>query len=348
MKKLVIFLILELGLTHSTSWSEEVISKIYFGSCAKEYKPMPIFNAINHDKPDVFIMLGDNVYGDTEDMLELASKYQQLGKNPGFATLRTQSEIIAIWDDHDYGENDAGKEYPQKQASRKVMLDFFNEPKDSPRYHRDGIYTSYFYGTEDKKIQVIMPDLRWNRDTLHQVSKFKYATQRLPKNMGPYKVSPTPKASMLGEKQWQWLEKELLKPSKIKIIASSLQLLPEFTGWESWANFPYDRNRLLNFIKQHKINGVILISGDTHWGEMSKLPQDNGYPIWEITSSGLSEKWKDVSPNKHRVGDFTNKVNYGFIEVNWEMKDPVIQFGLKNEQGKLVMKHQLALSKLNF
>ena len=325
------------------------IHKIYFGSCAKQYKPMPIFNAINQDKPDVFIMLGDNVYGDTENMDELKSKYQQLGKNKGFKALAAQSEIIAIWDDHDYGENDAGKEYPQKQASRRIMLDFFNEPKDSIRYSRkDGIYTSYFYGSEAQKVQVILPDLRWNRDRLHSVSKIDYATKRIPNNMGPYKASPDANATMLGETQWQWLESELLKPAKIKIIASSLQLLPEFTGWESWANFPNDRNRLIAFIQKHKINGVLIISGDTHWGEVSKVESKNAYPLWEVTSSGLSEKWKDVSPNRHRIGDFTNNVNYGFIEIDWNTDNPVIDFGLKNQTGDLVMKHQVTLSELSF
>ena len=310
---------------------------------------MPIFDAINRDNPDVFIMLGDNIYGDTEDMAELKAKYQQLGQHKGFTTLKQQSEVIAIWDDHDFGANDAGKEYPKKEASRQIMLDFFNEPKHSLRYtQRDGIYTSYFYGSENQKVHVILPDLRWNRDQLHSVSKLDYATKRIPNNMGPYKISPDKNASMLGEKQWQWLESELLKPAKLKIIGSSLQLLPEFTGWESWANFPNDRNRLISFIQDHKINSVLMISGDTHWGEISKVNNDNAYSLWEITSSGLSEKWKDVSPNKHRIGDFTNNVNYGFIEIDWNQPDPMIDFGLKNKTGDVVQKHNITLSQLSF
>ena len=71
---------------------------------------------------------------------------------------------------------------------------------------------------------------------------------------------------MLGEAQWQWLEQELKKPAAIKLIASSLQLLPDFTGSESWANFPDDRKRLFTLIGKHKVNGVVIISGDTHWG----------------------------------------------------------------------------------
>ena len=124
--------------------------------------------------------------------------------------------------------------------------------------------------------------------------------------------------------------------------------MPEFTGWESWANFPEDRNRLLAFIEKHKISGVIFISGDTHWGEVSKVTSDTGYGLWEVTSSGLSEKWKDVSPNKHRVGPFTNQVNYGFITFDWQQTDPTINLGLKNELGEITHQHQLTLSQLQF
>lgn len=324
----------------------KTIDKIYFGSCGKEYKAMPIFNAIAADNPDLFIFLGDNIYGDTEDMNVLQKKYQMLGKHEGFLKLKATSELIAIWDDHDYGQNDAGREYPQKEASRKLMLDFWNEPQDSPRYKRAGIYTSYFYGEKDKTVQVILPDLRWNRDELHSVGEKSYYADRAPQNMGPYSPSPDKSASMLGEEQWQWLEAELKKPAAIKIIGSSLQLLPEFTGWESWANFPEDRKRLLSFIKENKISGILMISGDTHWGEISRVNDRGMYPLWEVTSSGLSEKWKDVSPNKHRIGKFTNNVNYGFIEIDWERQDPLILFGLKQEDGAIINQHQVTLSKL--
>ncbi|GLX76782.1 hypothetical protein tinsulaeT_01220 [Thalassotalea insulae] len=322
------------------------VDKIYFGSCAKQYKEMPIFDAIVADDPDVFIFLGDNIYGDTQDMAELKEKYQTLGKHPGFNKLKQTAELIAIWDDHDFGENDAGKEYPKKQESRQLMLDFWQEPKDSPRYQRDGIYTSYFYGEGKQKVQVILPDLRWNRDRLHSVSKLSYVAEKAPKNMGPYIPSPDKGASMLGEAQWQWLEQELLKPAAIKVIGSSLQLLPEFTGWEAWANFPEDRQRLLDFIVKHKIPGVILISGDTHWGEVSYLDNDRGYGLWEVTSSGLSEEWKDVSPNQHRIGAYTHKVNYGFIEIDWQLADPQIAIGLKNVNGDIVNQHLFRLSSL--
>ncbi|PCK32789.1 alkaline phosphatase D family protein [Pseudoalteromonas piscicida] len=323
---------------------QAAISKIRFGSCSHQDKAMPILDAINKEHPELFIFLGDNIYGDTRDMDVLAKKYQTLGENAGIKLLRQQSKAIAIWDDHDYGENDAGREYPQKSASRQLMLDFWNEPKNSPRRTQEGgIYTSYEFGDKAQLIRVIMPDLRWNRPPIASVSKSDYYSKRKPKNMGPY--SPLESTSMLGEKQWRWLESELKKPAAIRIIASSLQLLPEFTGWESWANYPQDRQRLLDFVTREKLAGVIMVSGDTHWGEISKVDY-RGYPFWEVTSSGLTEEWKQVSPNKHRVLGFTHDVNYGFIDVDWSQADPTITIGLKGLNGEKVMSKMLKLSTL--
>lgn len=323
-------------------------SKILFGSCGHQDKNIPIFNTINKEQGDLFIFLGDNIYGDTNDMDVLADKYQRLGAKPGFKTLKAQTPIIAIWDDHDYGQNDAGKEYPHKEQSRQIMLNFWDEPANSARRTRpDGVYTSYMYGENEQTIQVIMPDLRWNRDALNHVGELEYYTKRKLNNQGPYSPSEVKGASMLGEAQWQWLEQELKKPAAIKLIASSLQLLPDFTGWESWVNFPEDRNRLFALIKKHKVNGVVIISGDTHWGEISKYQQNLDYPLIEMTSSGLTEKWKDVSPNKHRVGDFTDNVNYGDLSIDWQQIDPTISLKLKGIDGEVIMQSDFSLSSIS-
>lgn len=335
-----------LFVANTASWAATPPSKILFGSCAHQDKSMPILDAVIAEQPDLFVFLGDNIYGDTQDMTLLAQKYATLGAKPRFKKLRATTPLIAIWDDHDFGANDAGADYPQKQASKAIMLDFWQEPAGSSRRKQtDGIYTSYLYGKGEQQVHLILPDLRYNRAPLHEVSTLDNISKRLPKDMGPYQI--TPNASMLGENQWQWLEKELKKPARIKVIASSLQLLPEFTGWEAWANFPADRERLLGLLKKHKINGVLIISGDTHWGELSMLKGALDYPLWEVTSSGLTQEWKQVSPNQHRIGEPTSNVNYGYLYIDWQPSDPVLRFGLKNETGQQVLEQVIQLSEIS-
>ena len=135
---------------------ETVLSRIAFGSCAKQDQPQPIWDAIVESDPDVFLFIGDNIYGDSEEMDVLRGKWQQLGRVAGYQRLKATCPILATWDDHDYGKNDAGSEYAMKVESQKLFLDFFDEPADSPRRQRPGVYHSYRFGPDGRRVQVIL------------------------------------------------------------------------------------------------------------------------------------------------------------------------------------------------
>lgn len=320
--------------------SSQRISRIGFGSCLHEDKPQPLWEVVQSYDPDLFVLLGDNVYGDTEDMAELTTKYQKLANKPEFAELRQSTPVIGIWDDHDYGANDAGKEYPLKAESKQIMLDFFGEPQSSTRRQRtDGAYTSYMLGEPGQQVHIIMPDLRYNRDPLNSVGRLEYIARRAPNQQGPYSPSTVPGASMLGEQQWQWLEQELAQPADVKIIASSIQVLSEFTGWESWHNFPADQQRLFDLVEQYALDNLFFISGDTHWSEAMQRTE-NGRTLIEVTSSGMTEEWKDISPNIHRTSEAYAQANFGMITIDWEQDPLVIDITIIG-QNKETLIHQV-------
>ena len=85
------------------------IHKIAFGSCAEESRPQPILDLVVKHRPDIFVYLGDNIYGDTRDMAELQNKYDSLNIKPEFQHLKQNMRVLATWDDHDYGWNDEGR-----------------------------------------------------------------------------------------------------------------------------------------------------------------------------------------------------------------------------------------------
>ena len=88
------------------------LKRIAFGSCAEVDKPQPVWDPVLARKNDLFIFLGDNIYGDTRDMSVLSAKYAKFAAIPGVARLRATTPVVAMWDDHDFGENDAGGDYP--------------------------------------------------------------------------------------------------------------------------------------------------------------------------------------------------------------------------------------------
>lgn len=322
-----------------TGAQSQHISRIAFGSCVHQDRPQPIWEAVNAANPDVFVFLGDNIYGDSEDPAVLQAKYAQLGAVPGFQQLRRQTEVVAIWDDHDYGVNDGGIGFPAKEASRQLMLDFWGEPADTPRRSRaDGIYTSYLYGEPGKTVQLILLDLRWNRTELRQITDSNKRAARLEQDMGPYDASLEPGATMLGEAQWQWFQQQLQVDADLRIIGSSIQLLADFTGWESWANFPADRQRFFNLLQTSVVVPTVIISGDTHWSEFSRI--DNSglpFPLVEMTASGLTEEWHEISPNRHRVGEAFAQANFGLMEIDWSVQPPAVTMQIRGVDGNILI-----------
>ncbi|MEP1447403.1 MAG: alkaline phosphatase D family protein [Paraglaciecola sp.] len=343
MKYVVNSIFLVLISMSSSAMAKEVSAakvKILFGSCLHQDKPQPIWQAMNQEQADLFVLLGDNIYGDTKNMSELEGKYAKQWATAGMQTMLANTTTIGIWDDHDFGENDAGAEYPHKEASRQILLDYFKVPKNSKRRTRgDGIYTSHMLTQGEMRVQIILPDLRWNRSPLESVSKLEYLSHKAPNNLGPYLPSSDPKRSLLGDTQWRWLEQQLQQPADVRIFASSIQLLPEFSGWESWANLPHERQKFLALLDKYQIDNLIIVSGDTHWSELSQITRKNGNTLWEMTTSGLTEEWKAVSPNKHRQGQSYSKANYGVIELSSQQ----INMTIKDVSGKKIMTKTLSL-----
>lgn len=322
--------------------ADQLPTRIAFGACAKQDKEQPIWDAVLAYEPDLFIFLGDNVYGDTRDMGVLRAKYAQLAAKPGFQALCKRSAVLAIWDDHDYGEDDAGAEYPFKRESQQIFCDFWGEAAESPRRSRNGIYDAVMLEARGRRLQVLLPDLRFNRTPIRKLDlggkpyrswseELRLAGQQVP---GPYERNPEAAATMLGEVQWQWLERELAQPADLRILASSLQVVADFPGWEAWINYAEDHQRLLEAIRRTRADGLICISGDTHYAELSLLDRNAPYPLWDLTSSGLTEVWPVTPPSSRRVGDVLRARNFGCIEIDWAAPAPSVTLQIRDEAGR--------------
>lgn len=325
---------------------EDPAFKIAFGSCGQQDHPQPILNEIVAHKPNLFVYLGDNIYGDTKDMTELKAKYQQLADKPSFQNLKRNVPIIATWDDHDYGWNDIGRHYPFKEASKQIFLDFFSEPPTSERRQHEGIYTSYFYAFKGKKIQIILLDNRTFRDDLVRYQGEKKNEGRFFYELD-YSPHTSPDSTFLGEEQWAWLDRELQKPADVRIIGSGSQFGIEFNGYEAWANFPHEQERMLALIRKNKANGVLFITGDVHYAEISKLQAPNLYPIYDITSSGLSSTWHFATPNRNRIEGPVMENHFGLLTIRFG-KQPSIQAEIWDDRNNQRIEYTIPLSELQF
>ena len=287
---------------HKTPIETEVETyKIAFGSCSKQSKEQKLWSSINDQNPILWIWLGDNIYADGYDSQELTDAYNQQKANVEYQKLRKSASIIGTWDDHDYGVNDGDKNYKNKKISRDRALEFLDVPNENPVWSREGLYQSYEYQVGEQLVRVILLDTRYFKDPSTK-TLFGYTTDE--------------DADILGSQQWQWLEDELSKKEDILIIANGTQIIPEDHKYEKWANYPKSRTRLLSLLDQESTEHIILLSGDRHIGEISKL-QLSSKTIYEVTSSGLTHSYGKVGneKNTHRVSRLVSQLNYGTMEI---------------------------------
>lgn len=331
--------------------ADSAISRIAFGSCADQAKPCPVWGTLADYQPDLLLLLGDTVYADIENgrVIEsspekIAAAYDRLASQADFARLRKSSRLMAIWDDHDYGKNDSGSEWKHKEASTKIFHDFLGTPQDSPRRSQAGVYHAEMFGPAEKRVQVIMLDTRYFRSQLEQ------SDQSLPGfRARPYVPQTGPDATLLGETQWKWLEEQLRKPAALRILASSIQVISDEHPFEMWANFPDERNRLYQLIRDTQANGVVFISGDRHLGDISLDNTAVGYPLFDVTASGLnqaSSNWRPLEPNSRRVAGLQFGNHFGSIEIDWQLPDPMLKLQLRLEDGQIGVQTLVPLSRL--
>jgi len=361
MGNLLVLMLMPIGGPQAVIAQERPLQRIAFGSCVLQTFDASIFDTIVNLKPDLFLMIGDIIYPDlTDDGTKLIEPwpnensverikqlYAQMAAKPEYQNLRNNSPILAVWDDHDYGINDGSADFPLKAESQQLFLDFFDEPVHSERRLTPGIYQARIFGPEGKRVQIILLDTRYFRTP--PLRDTRSAQEKRALNIvGRYAPNEDPSATVLGESQWQWLEEQLREPAELRLLVSSYPLIPNETGRDAWGNFPLERKRLFDLIEETGANGVVILSGDVHFTEISQT-DEGPYPMLDFTSSGMAapSRGNENRKNSFRISKAYADANFGMVVINWQAQpSPQVTLKAIGLDGKSVFEHQIRLNEL--
>jgi alkaline phosphatase D len=318
--------------------SLQAADRIFVGSCLVQTRAHPALGVAVDRDPDLFLFLGDNVYADRERPSVIRRAYATLGQSPIFSALRSSVPVVATWDDHDYGANDAGRDFASREESEELFEAFWDVPRAVRE--RPGIYQAVEIESDGRVIKVIMLDTRFFRTSLT-------IARPRPSGKGPYAVD-NGSGTILGAAQWSWLEDVLDEPADLRIVASSIQVLAEHHGWEGWANFPHEQDRLLSLLAQTG-DPVLFVSGDRHFSEVSRQVVDHPdaqFAMTDITASSINRAYpvSDPTENKYRVGDYYLEPNVTELEIRWpsETLPPRITARVYDEAGSIRVTHEVS------
>lgn len=337
------------GCLHDANPSD-TLTTLVFASCSRHTEPQRLWGAIRRASPDLFVWLGDAVYADTRTvplvwtpspLALMQDKWNAARAVPGYVSLlnETANRVVGVWDDHDMGQNDGGRDYADREAAQDLFLSFLGVPAEdddrtaaltgsgsgsgsrreqqvpvvSPRRQRDGVYSAYAFGPADRRVHVVLLDVRSHRDVVEGDG-----------------------ADLLGDEQWRWLERVLLPgddgaatsgtgsegrpttrhsdsdamfpafkcpctskdctsggsdavevadraPPLLTVIGSGTQVLPDDSPLDHWGRWPSERRRLLELVaraqRREGAGPVVLLSGDVHFGES----------LWSCLPPGCSD-----------------------------------------------------------
>jgi alkaline phosphatase D len=275
-----------------------------FGSCMDTRKNQGFWNALNARNQNHFAFLGDNLYPERDALPELRIAYEKLALSEGLKKLRERVSVSAIWDDHDFGADNADARLPFRQESLALFKNFWTQDYATAD---DGVYSSRTFMHQGRTIHLILLDARYNR-TAYESSEQRKSSRAALKSLEP---------SLLGARQWEWLEAELNRTADLKIIGSSIQVLSSEHRFEKWMNYPTEYERLIGLLGRISTPTLIL-SGDRHLHEISKTQLVSGRTLYDFTSSGFNkaEGLSLFERNKLRVQRNLDD-GFGEIQIRW-------------------------------
>ncbi|MCC6145819.1 MAG: alkaline phosphatase D family protein [Candidatus Hydrogenedentes bacterium] len=288
--------------------------RIMFGSCPRyaEDPVQPIWRAIQDCEPDLFFWIGDNIYGDSLDPEVLAEEYRRQRDVVYLQPVLHNVPQLAVWDDHDFGLNDHDGSHPGKMASLEVFRRYWANPgyglPDVP-----GVFFKSSYGAVD----FFFLDGRYYRD--------------------PNDAPDGPDKTYLGADQLAWLKAGLTASTAVFKVIVSGSGFNDGKGpkGDSWASFLNERNELFNFIRDNEVEGVLLLSGDTHVGEFNCIPwsSEGGYDLYELVSSPLAQTPstgnRARNPERRIRPVYDQACNAGVLEFDFRA-EPLVRMNLVN------------------
>ncbi|NHM03036.1 alkaline phosphatase D family protein [Flavobacterium difficile] len=279
-----------------------------------------IFESIAKKNPDIMLWGGDNIYlreADWDSQTGIYHRYSHSRKIKEMQPLLAKTQNFAIWDDHDFGPNDSDRGFYNKYVTQQAFKDFWaNKFYGTNPNQKEGVYSSFNWGDAE----VFLLDNRF----------FKSPNERVTGNK-----------ELLGATQMQWLIDALVaSKASFKLIVVGGQVLNSAAVFENYENYKAEKELLLNEIAANKIKGVLFISGDRHFSELSELKRANTYSLFDWTVSPLTSGHGNLEKvakedNQNRVaGSLFAQHVFGTVSFSGDKENRQMKLTLFDNEGK--------------
>ena len=286
-----------------------------------------IFTSMAQQKPDLMLWLGDNTYyrePDWNTRTGMLYRYTHTRSLPELQPLLAAASQYAIWDDHDFGPNDADGTWIHKDESWEVFRSFWGNPTFGVNGQK-GCTTRFQYADMD----FFLLDNRYFRS--------------------PDKCANCPNRTLLGKDQLEWFLASLAtSTAPFKIIAIGGQVVTTNNDDETCFHyFPAERDTILARIARENIKGVVFLTGDRHFTELSAMKNKAGNWVYDLTTSpftagAFSGAAQQVANELRVPGTVVEGHNFSMLRFSGPRKDRQMEINVYDADGKALWNKTIA------
>jgi len=292
-----------------------------------------IVKAMDAQRPDFFLWIGDNLYlreSDFNSAARLAYRYRHSRSFPALRAFLAHTPNYALWDDHDYGPNDSDRSY----AFKNETLELFKAYWGNPHFGLPDLLGAFgMFSWSD--LDFFLMDNRTYR-----------APNQLQEEGKPY----------LGTRQLQWLKDRLIQSkASFKFVVIGNQVINTHVpaSREAYVHYRAEWNDLMSWLDTNKVNGVVFLSGDRHFTELLISKRTNNYPLYDLTCSPLTSGaveslGQEEANNPMRVPGtlVLGKRNFAVVNVTGPPKKRLLTFESRDKDGVLLWSYQIEKNQL--
>ena len=288
-----------------------------------------VWDTIRTQRPDVLMLLGDNVYSDDPETPQMQHYcYYRRQSRPEFRRLVASTPVFSIWDDHDFGTNDcSGGPAIDQPAWKLPVYRVFRNNWVNPYYGggeaQPGCYYDFYLGD----VHFVMLDGRYYRNL---------------------KPEDNGRPTMLGPAQRGWLLETIEKShGRLLVLCSPVPWVFGAKGdsRDTWNGFQQERKEIFDFLTEHQVEGVLLMSADRHRSDLWKIDRSDDYALYEFNSSRLTNQHVHKTMDE-AIFSYNAKQSFGTVDIDTTQDDPTITYRVVSIDGEEIHRFELKRSQL--
>lgn len=262
-------------------------------ACARTGSNGAVFDAIRAVRPDLYVVHGDLHYGNVtgDDPDAFLGLYGRVLTAPAQAALYRSVPVAYVWDDHDYGANDADASSPSRDAARTAYRQAVPH-HPLPAGSRSGaIYQAFTMG----RVRFVLTDTRSERSG----------------------------TSMLGRRQLAWLLDELRTASRTHALVVWVNpdpwIAPAEAGRDDWGGYAEERQLIAEAIAEAGARNLVMLSGDAHMVALDDGTNSDYSPgaggAFPVLHAAALDRPGEVKGGPYSEGTFPGAGQFGTLRV---------------------------------